>query len=213
MEHRTTLHSVNSQEARPGAARESSSATDGCAAWTNTRLVKECLEGNEGAWSALIDKYKNLIFSIPIKYGFSRDDASDVFQAVCLEMLSELPKLRKPEALPKWIMQVTAHKCFHRRREQRRLVSDTENEPLEQAVPADADAILEAAQEEQEVRRVLSELPPRCRKLIHMLFFEEPALPYADVANALGIATGSIGFIRQRCLDRLRKLLLEAGIP
>jgi RNA polymerase sigma factor (sigma-70 family) len=204
---------VNSQEARPGAARQSVPAADGCATWTNTRLVKECLEGNEKAWSALIDKYKNLIFSIPIKYGFSRDDASDVFQAVCLEMLSELPKLRKPEALPKWIMQVTAHKCFHRRREQRRLVSDTENEPLEQAVPADADAILEEAEEEQEVRRVLSELPPRCRKLIQMLFFEEPALPYADVATALGIATGSIGFIRQRCLERLRKLLLEAGIP
>jgi hypothetical protein len=27
----------------------------------------------------------------------------------------------------------------------------------------------------------------------------------------LGIAVGSIGFIRQRCLERLRKRLLEAG--
>jgi DNA-directed RNA polymerase specialized sigma24 family protein len=44
-----------------------------------------------------------------------------------------------------------------------------------------------------------------------MLFFEEPARPYQDVARELGIATGSIGFIRQRCLDRLRKKLVEAG--
>jgi DNA-directed RNA polymerase specialized sigma24 family protein len=143
MEHRTALHPVNSPEENPRTTSEPSPADDKRASWSNTRLVKECLEGNEEAWSALIDKYKNLIFSIPIKYGFSRDDASDVFQAVCLEMLSELPKLRKPEALPKWIMQVTAHKCFHRRREQRRMITDDDEAHVEQAVPADADAILE----------------------------------------------------------------------
>jgi len=203
---------VNSPEENPRATSDTSSADDKRASWSNTRLVKECLEGNEEAWSALIDKYKNLIFSIPIKYGFSRDDASDVFQAVCLEMLSELPKLRKPEALPKWIMQVTAHKCFHRRREQRRMITDDDEAHVEQAVPADADAILEEAQEEQEMRRILTEIPPRCRRLIQMLFFEEPALPYADIARTLGIATGSIGFIRQRCLEKLRKHLIEAGM-
>jgi hypothetical protein len=58
-------------------------------AWPDRRLVAECLEGNEEAWSALVDKYKNLIFSIPVKYGFSPDDASDIFQAVCVELMSQ----------------------------------------------------------------------------------------------------------------------------
>src|ERR1700726_4345017 len=89
----------------------------------DAQLVKECLKGSDKAWAALIDKYKNLIFSIPLKYGFPRDEAGDIFQAVCLELLSGLSNLRKPEALPKWIMQVTSHKCLHRRREQQRMVS------------------------------------------------------------------------------------------
>ena len=87
-------------------------------AWPDRRLVAECLKGNEEAWSVLVEKYKRLIYSIPVKYGFSPDEATDIFQAVCLELLSELPKLRKPEALPKWIIQVTSHKCFHGKREQ-----------------------------------------------------------------------------------------------
>jgi RNA polymerase sigma factor (sigma-70 family) len=62
------------------------------------------------------------------------------------------------------------------------------------------------------MRRILTEIPPRCRRLIQMLFFEEPALPYADIAKTLGIATGSIGFIRQRCLEKLRKHLIGAGM-
>src|ERR1043166_755609 len=52
-------------------------------------LVQGCLQGDPKAWEALIDKYKRLIFSIPIKYGASSADAADVFQSVCIEERSE----------------------------------------------------------------------------------------------------------------------------
>ena len=181
-------------------------------AWPDRRLVSECLKGNEEAWSALIDKYRRLIYSIPVKYGFSPDEATDIFQAVCLELLSELSKLRKPEALPKWIIQITAHKCFHGKREKQRTdVTDPNDPAFEQSTPAQAERILREAEDEQKLRQVLAALPDRCQELIRMLFFEEPARPYAEVARALGIATGSIGFIRQRCLDRARKEFEKAG--
>ncbi|MFZ0332962.1 MAG: sigma-70 family RNA polymerase sigma factor [Candidatus Acidiferrales bacterium] len=185
---------------------------EGAPVWTDTRLVKECLRGSEAAWSALIDKYKNLIFSIPIKYGFSSDDATDIFQAVCVELLSELPKLRKPKALPKWIMQVAAHKCFHHKRQlQRTEAREPDDDSFETSVPARAEGILREAEKEQSLRDAVSELPPRCRRLIQMLFFEEPPRPYQQLAVELGLSTGSIGFIRQRCLERLRKRLSEVG--
>jgi len=44
----------------------------------------------------LIDKYRNLIYSIPIKYRASPEDAADIFQSVCLELFSHLSQLRKP---------------------------------------------------------------------------------------------------------------------
>lgn len=182
------------------------------AAWPDARLVRECLGGGEEAWCALISKYKNLIFSIPMKYGFSSDDSTDIFQAVCLELLSELPKLRKVKALPKWIMQITAHKCFHRKQQDRRTeVSDPNDKQFEKSTPARAEEILREAEDEQGLRQAMSELTPRCRQLVHMLFYDEPARPYQEIAETLGIAVGSIGFIRQRCLERLRKRLLEEG--
>lgn len=66
-------------------------------AWPDERLVRECCKGNQAAWSALIEKYKNLIFSIPIKFGLPREDAADIFQAVCVDLLSSLPQLREPQ--------------------------------------------------------------------------------------------------------------------
>ena len=182
------------------------------AVWPDARLVRECLGGGEEAWCALISKYKNLIFSIPVKYGFSADESTDIFQAVCLELLSELPKLRKVKALPKWIMQITAHKCFHRKQQERRTeVSDPNDKQFEKSTPARAEEILREAEDEQGLRQAMAELTPRCRQLVHMLFYDEPARPYQEIAETLGIAVGSIGFIRQRCLERLRKRLLEEG--
>jgi hypothetical protein len=47
--------------------------------------------------------------------------------------------------------------------------------------------------------------------MIELLFFQHPPLPYADVAERLKLARGSIGFIRGRCLKRLKKALEEKG--
>jgi RNA polymerase sigma factor (sigma-70 family) len=181
--------------------------------WPDRRLVRECLNGNEEAWTMLIDKYKNLIYSIPVKYRLSQDDSADIFQAVCLELLAELPNLRKAEALPMWIIQVTSHKCIRGKRDlQRTEAVDPHDAAFEQSSPARAENILREAEEEQAVRHALAVLPPRCRQLMQMLFFDEPARPYQEVARRLKLAPGSIGFIRQRCLERLRKQLLEAGL-
>src|SRR6266567_4460790 len=135
--------------------------------WNDTLLVKECLAGSEEAWSLLIDKYKALIYSIPVKYGLSPQEAADVFQATCTELLVRLPELREPRALPKWLMQVAHHECYRLKRQSRRLVE--------------------------------------------LLFYEVPARPYAEVAKELGLAVGSIGFTRQRCIERLRRQLEDLG--
>src|SRR5207253_4012442 len=88
--------------------------------WNDTLLVKECLAGSEEAWSLLIDKYKALIYSIPVKYGLSPQEAADVFQATCTELLVRLPELREPRALPKWLMQVAHHECYRLKRQDRK---------------------------------------------------------------------------------------------
>jgi hypothetical protein len=46
---------------------------------------------------------------------------------------------------------------------------------------------------------------------LHLLFFETPPRPYAEVAKELGLAQGSIGFTRENCLERLRRQISKAG--
>ena len=189
-------------------------AREGAASWSDERLVSECLKGNEQAWSGLIDKYKNLIYSIPVKMGM-HDEAADIFQAVCLDLLSDLPRLREPRALPKWLMQACYHKCLQYRRKTQKHLAAPEAEAED--LPADAehaplpDHMLCELEKEQMVRDALTELSPRCERMVRMLFFENPPRPYQEIARELDLATGSIGFIRGRCLEKLKKYLEKMG--
>jgi RNA polymerase sigma factor (sigma-70 family) len=180
------------------------------AAVSDTDLVQQCLAGKEAAWFTLIDKYKNLIYSIPVKYGLSQEDCADIFQSVCVELLAHLPKIREPKALAGWLIQVTSHQCFRLRREQERSSNDVDSE-LSGSIAATPGNLLVELEQEQLLREAVATLSPRCRQLVHQLFFEQPPRPYDQVAQSLGLATGSIGFIRGRCLEKLRAFLNKAG--
>ena len=179
--------------------------------WSDARLVRACLNGHEDAWTTLIDKYKNLIYSVPLKYGATPQDAADIFQAVCLELFSELPRLRKPESLRSWLITVAAHQSFHSTRKARRRAEDelTERE-AELRVDPSPDLIAEI-EREQQLREAVAALPPRCQEMIQLLFYHQPPLSYREVAGRLGLATGSIGFVRGRCLKRLERALAKWG--
>src|SRR5882724_10550679 len=79
------------------------------------------------------------------------------------------------------------------------------------ATPAIAEQLVQQIQEEQMVREAMTSLSPQCRRLVELLFFETPARPYNEIARELGLAVGSIGFTRQKCIDRLRARLDQLG--
>jgi RNA polymerase sigma factor (sigma-70 family) len=175
------------------------------------RLIKRCLKGDQEAWAALIDKYKNLIYSIPVKMGMYQD-AGDIFQAVCVDLLMDLPNLREHRALPKWLMQTCYHKCLHYQKNASRQTelnpADVENQQSDEMPP---EHMLVELEKEQNVRDAMAGISARCQRVIRMLFFELPPRPYEEVAKELGLATGSIGFIRGRCLTKLKKELEKKG--
>jgi RNA polymerase sigma factor (sigma-70 family) len=200
---------VPKADSAPAAGRETS--------WSDTHLIRSCLAGNERAWKALIDRYSRLIYSIPMKYGATPEDAADIFQAVCLELFSELSNLRKTESLKSWLITVASHQAYHWKQKRRTNDLELDNTDDDRApIQLAANEILapqqlEEVEREQMLREAVTKLNARCAEMIRLLFYENPPIPYAEVAQRLGLATGSIGFIRGRCLKRLQKILAEMG--
>ena len=109
-------------------------------------------------------------------------------------------------------MQASYHKCLRLKKQRLEFVDDLEEgEDLPQADRELPDELASQVQREQMVRDAISSLPPRCNRLIVLLLFEDPPRPYQEVAKQLKLATGSIGFIRGRCLKLLRQKLEKEG--
>jgi DNA-directed RNA polymerase specialized sigma24 family protein len=97
-------------------------------------------------------------------------------------------------------------------KDKRRFGEQEDNRPepalLAEAIPEN---LLRELEKEQALRTGLRALNPRCQRLVQMLFFETPPRPYQEIAKSLTLATGSLGFIRARCLEKLREKLEEIG--
>lgn len=182
--------------------------------WPDRRLVEQCLDGGEAAWGALVDKYKNLVYSIILRSRVSSEEAADLFQTVWLEAYNDLPKLREKRAVKPWLITLATRQCYHwnQKRRRRELHESGELEMSELEARAVVEpSIVEELERDQLVREAVFALSPRCREMIRLLFFTSPPIPYKEVAQRLGLATGSIGFIRGRCLQRLQKNLEKRG--
>ena len=73
----------------------------------DNELIERCIQGNQAAWKELVTRYQRLVYSVAHLLCPSRDDVSDIFQQVWLDLYQQLADLRNVEALPAWLITVT----------------------------------------------------------------------------------------------------------
>jgi RNA polymerase sigma factor (sigma-70 family) len=79
---------------------------------------------------------------------------------------------------------------------------------LPDASPLADDVLIELEQQHQ-IRSALKELEERCRKILSMIYLQDAAASYAEVASAIGVGETSISPMRSRCLQKLAKILTK----
>jgi len=179
---------------------------------TDAALVKACARGDESAWETLVRRYQRLVYTVPRRAGLDEDAAADVFQRVFTTLFEHLDRVDQPDRLSAWLVTVARRESWRivRREMGGRVPLDELSADIPDDAPPAVDVVVRM-EEQHALRTALAGLQPRCRDLLWLLFYSPEPLPYAQVAARLGIAEGSIGPIRGRCLERLRELLSTHG--
>lgn len=179
----------------------------------DAELVRRCLADDESAWAALTARYADMVFGIARRYELPADAAADVVQEVFLALLKNLGRLRNSERLVGWLARAARRESWRQvrrgRSRRRREESVARRDDGGGSPPPD-----ELAEHEvrQTVREAYAAIGERCRRLLDALFLESTEASYGDVAGLLGLAVGSIGSLRRRCLDELRTELERLGV-
>ncbi|MFF5106300.1 RNA polymerase sigma factor [Streptomyces sp. NPDC000134] len=177
-------------------------------------LVQSAADGDAGAWKALVEGLGPLVWSVVRAHGLSDADAHEVYQTAWFRFAQHLGRLREPEKAGSWLASTARHECLKVFRASRRWTPTDDPQVLDRISEdrTPEEAVLdseEAAAQSERVRTLWQEfeaLGERCRQLLRVLI-ASPQPSYQEVSAALGIAVGSIGPTRQRCLRRLRARL------
>ncbi|MDX1617071.1 MAG: sigma-70 family RNA polymerase sigma factor [Candidatus Promineifilaceae bacterium] len=178
---------------------------------SDTDLIEACRDGDELAWDALVARYERLVYTVPARYGLSPGEVDDVFQSVWLALLKNLDRLRQPERVAAWLVTTARRECWERRRGadyDRRISLPVEtmmaNEPGKSDDPEET---VSRYQRHELLHRAMRRLDPRCQELLALLYYEQSAPAYADIAELMDMPIGSIGPVRARCLKKLQRIL------
>lgn len=170
-------------------------------------LVSRAKMGDKEAWDALVERYASLIWFTCRRYRLNGADAEDVAQCVWLQLVEHVGTIRDPAALPGWLVTTTRRECARVLRSAHRTQPGDhapDFEHIAEQMSRTAEEEVLAAERHAALREALTDLPPAWQRLMAMLA-ADPPVPYAEISSRLGIAVGSIGPTRARCLDRIRR--------
>ena len=180
---------------------------------SDKEIISRCRKGERRAWEELVRRYQGLIYSVGVRSGLGEEASADLFQNVCLILVKKLGTLKKEATITAWIVTTTKReawrlsKQFASRKEERTEGSLTDL-PTEKPLQDEELMRLEKA---RMVREGSVGLDSKCGKTISSLFLENREISYKKLAKELKVPVSSIGPMRMRCLERLRKILKKQG--
>lgn len=178
----------------------------------DVQLLQGCRRGERAAWLQVLKQYERLVYSIPLNYGLTTDDAADIAQQTFTAFLKSLHELDDDSNLGAWLATVARRQSWRlMERSKRERVGSNEDlgEQLFRLPDSRARRHMERAELLQWLNQGLNALDDRCRRLLLALYLAPQQPSYAEVAEELGLAEGSIGPTRARCLERLKAILEE----
>jgi RNA polymerase sigma factor (sigma-70 family) len=186
-------------------------------------LIEQCRSGREAAWSTLVRRYQRLVYTVPRRAGLSDEAAADVFQATFARLFEHLDRIEDAARVRAWLVTTAKRETLRMLERQSRVVdlaegpahdaeaggAESAGDPFDRLPATDPlpEALLADLQQLDLMRRAVERLEPRQRQFVELLFLQEEALPYSEIAARLGIAEGSIGPTRARVLAKLRTLM------
>jgi RNA polymerase sigma-70 factor (ECF subfamily) len=182
----------------------------------DSELISRAASGDTAAFQALVERHRSMVYRVAYQFAGNHYDAEDIAQEVFIKVYRSLDKFRQDAQLSSWLYRIVMNACIDHRRRQVPAGSAPFGEEAEYKLhntatetPGPEDHAY-AGELGQVLESEISRLPQGQR--IVFIMRHHQGLKLGEIADALGLAEGTVKRQLHAAVHRLRSTLTRANV-
>ena len=182
----------------------------------DTDLISRAAGGDSSAFQALVQRHRSMVYRVAYQFAGNHHDAEDIAQEVFIKVYRSLDRFRQDAQLTSWMYRIVMNACIDHRRRQRLAVAAPFGEEAEQRMlntpeeRPDPEERAYAGELGQVLESEIGRLPNGQRVVFVMRHHQ--GMKLSEIAEALGLAEGTVKRQLHAAVHRLRQALTQANV-
>ena len=155
---------------------------------TDMELIEACLAGDQGDFTELVNRYKNLVYSIILRMTKDGEEANDLAQDVFLKVYKNLSTYTTAFKFSTWIMRITSNHVIDHHRKKRldtvSLEAHMTDTGFVGGTTASPESLYLRQEQTQRVNKIVASLPDMYK--IPVVLYHQEGLSYQEIADRTG---------------------------
>jgi RNA polymerase sigma-70 factor (ECF subfamily) len=179
----------------------------------DTTLVRRTLAGDQEAFAALVEKYKDAVFNVAYRMLGNATEAEDVAQETFVRAYTQLKTYKDSHRFSTWLLSIASHLSIDQLRRRRFLALPLENVPflewIADAGPSPEQSALRG-EVADEMQSVLDALPPKYRAVLVLRYWYD--FSYEEIADALTMTPALVKARLHRARELVARTMKAQGL-
>lgn len=171
--------------------------------YTDYEIIELCIKGDQEAFSQIISRYKNLVYSVILRMVCEQEEANDLAQEVFTKVYKNIDKYHPEFKFSTWVIRITTNHVIDYRRKKKQdsvSISEMTQEPTAKGTP-ESDYLRKELRET--VVEAIELLPDMYK--IPIVLYHQQGLTYQEISK---IINEPLSKVKNR-IFRGRKILKE----
>ncbi|OIV42555.1 RNA polymerase sigma factor [Flavobacterium johnsoniae] len=176
--------------------------------------IDKVLQGDTNAFATLVDRYKDMIFSLALKMVKNREEAEEVAQDTFIKIYSSLSKFKGDSKFSTWIYKIAYNTCLDRLKKSKKEDSNISIDEFSAHLIKTMDNALNALEEKerkQTIQKSLNLLPSDENFLLTLFYFDDQNLE--EIGKIMNISANNAKVKLFRSRQKLAVILRQQLEP
>jgi len=178
----------------------------------DNHYISQVIAGNTAAYAVLIDRHKDLVYTIAMNITRNREDAEEVAQDAFLKAFRKLSEFRKESSFQTWLYRIVYNEAISRIRKNKMKMLDLEEEITVNIAEEEVEENIAGLDEQEQklvIGKIMDLLPEIDRVLVTLFYLENQ--PIAEIAEVTGLGESNVKVrlhrVRKRIYSDLQHIL------